>query len=115
MTNTTFKSTIAALALVVLATSGGAASAGVASITLGNMSTAAIEAGESEIAPTKVGSRRHRGHRRHHGYRGRHHGRHGGWGGGYGHGRGHGYNCRIKKRFWDGYGYYTRWVNVCRY
>ncbi|MBL4891902.1 MAG: hypothetical protein JKX91_08770 [Rhizobiaceae bacterium] len=107
MTNKTIKSTIAALALVVLATSGGTASAGVASMTLGNISPAAIQAGESEIAPIKVGNRRHRGHRRHHG---------GNWGhGGYGHGGGWGYNCRIKKRFWDGYGYYYRYVNVCRY
>lgn len=112
MTNKTIKSVVAALALVVLATSGGTASAGVGSIALGNISTAAIEAGESEIAPTKVGHRRHRGHRRHNGHRGR---RHGGWGHGYGHGRGHGYNCRIKKRFWDGYGYYYRYVNICRY
>ena len=107
MTNKTFKSTIAALALVVLATSGGTASAGVASITLGNLSTAAIEAGESKTASTKVGYRRRHGHGHNHGYR-----RHNRWGHGYGHRR-----CQVKKRFWDSYtySYYYRWVNVCRY
>ena len=109
MTNKIIKNTLGALAFMVLAASGSAASAGVASITLGNVSSIDAKFNEAETAPIKVNSRRrgygHRGyggHRRYYGGRNYYGGHRRGY-------RGHrNYYGGHRRGYYGGRGHYRR-------
>lgn len=105
MTNKVIKSTLAALAFVMMASSVNVASAGVASTGLANLGVVTAPIGEVESSTAKVHYRyyghSHRGYGRRHGYRRHRRSYYGG--------------CkRVKQRYWDGYGYSYRWVRSCR-
>lgn len=93
-----FRSTLAALAFAVVATSGSVASAGVASTAIGNSGVVNTQIGEITTSPTQV----------HYRYYAHEHPS-------YGSRRRSNYDdCRrVKERYWDGYGYRYRWVRKC--